>query len=77
MFRVFIVDDEPFIVEGLYDIIDWAEAGLEIVGHASNGQKALEALQETSVDILLTDISMPVMNGLDLIRHARVNTTRI
>lgn len=72
MFRVFIVDDEPFIVEGLYDIIDWAEAGLEIVGNASNGQKALEALQETSVDILLTDISMPVMNGLDLIRHARV-----
>lgn len=71
MFRVFIVDDEPFIVEGLYDIIDWAEAGLEIVGHAGNGQKALEALQETTVDILLTDISMPVMNGLDLIRNAR------
>jgi two-component system response regulator YesN len=71
MFRVFLVDDEPFIIEGLYDIIDWAEAGLEIVGHASNGQKALDALQETSVDILLTDISMPVMTGLDLIRHAR------
>lgn len=71
MYRVFIVDDEPFIIEGLYDIIDWAEAGLEIVGHASNGQKALDALQETSVDILLTDISMPVMNGLDLIRNAR------
>ncbi|MDD9265556.1 response regulator [Paenibacillus sp. GCM10023248] len=71
MFRVFLVDDEPFIIEGLYDIIDWAEAGLEIVGHAGNGQKALEALRETSVDILLTDISMPVMNGLDLIRHAR------
>ncbi|NOV00976.1 response regulator transcription factor [Paenibacillus planticolens] len=71
MFRVFIVDDEPFIIEGLYDIIDWAEAGLEIVGHASNGQKALDALKETSVDILLTDISMPVMNGLTLIREAR------
>lgn len=71
MFRVFLVDDEPMIIEGLYDIIDWAEAGLEIVGHASNGQKALAALQETSVDILITDISMPVMNGLDLIREAR------
>ncbi|NEW08144.1 response regulator transcription factor [Paenibacillus sp. SYP-B3998] len=71
MFRVFIVDDEPFILEGLYDIIDWAEVGLEIVGQASDGQKALEALQETSVDILMTDISMPVMNGLDLIREAR------
>lgn len=72
MFRVFIVDDEPFIIEGLYDIIDWAEVGLEIVGNASNGQKALEALKETSVDILVTDISMPVMNGLDLIREARI-----
>jgi two-component system response regulator YesN len=71
MFRVFLADDEPFIIEGLYDIIDWAEVGLEIVGHASNGQKALDALQETSVDILVTDISMPIMNGLDLIRHAR------
>ncbi|MFD0693928.1 response regulator [Paenibacillus sp. GCM10027628] len=72
MFRVFLADDEPFIIEGLYDIIDWAEADLEIVGHAGNGQKALEALKETSVDILLTDISMPVMNGLDLIREARI-----
>ncbi|WP_326076828.1 response regulator transcription factor [Paenibacillus alba] len=71
MFRVFLVDDEPFIIEGLYDIIDWAEAGLEIVGNASNGRKALDALKETSVDILVTDISMPIMNGLDLIRQAR------
>ncbi|AWB43086.1 DNA-binding response regulator [Paenibacillus sp. CAA11] len=71
MYRVFIVDDEPFIIEGLYDIIDWADYGLEIVGHAGNGQKALEALRHTPVDVLITDISMPVMNGLDLIRGAR------
>ncbi|TXK84415.1 response regulator transcription factor [Paenibacillus sp. N3.4] len=72
MFRVFLVDDEPFIIEGLYDIIDWAEVGLEIVGHAGNGQKALDALKETSVDLLVTDISMPIMTGLELIRHARM-----
>ncbi|MEK8128283.1 response regulator transcription factor [Paenibacillus filicis] len=71
MFKVFLADDEPFIIEGLYDIIDWAEAGLELVGHASNGQRALDALKHMPVDILLTDISMPVMNGLDLIRGAR------
>lgn len=71
MYRVFIVDDEPFITEGLYDIIDWADLGLEIVGHADNGQKALEAMKQTLVDILITDISMPVMNGLELIRAAR------
>ena len=48
MFRVFIVDDEPFIIEGLYDIIDWSEVGLEIVGHAENGRKALDAMQRRS-----------------------------
>lgn len=71
MFKVFIVDDEPFIIEGLYDIVDWAKLGMEIVGHAENGAIALEAMKVTPADILITDISMPVMNGLDLIRHVR------
>ncbi|WP_138755108.1 response regulator transcription factor [Paenibacillus sinopodophylli] len=71
MYRVFVVDDEPFIIEGLYDIIDWSAFGLEIVGSAENGQDALEALKESAPDILLTDISMPVMDGLTLIREAR------
>lgn len=71
MFKVFIVDDEPFIIEGLYDIVDWAKLGMEIVGHAENGAIALEAMKVTPADILITDISMPVMSGLDLIRHVR------
>ncbi|MFD1175545.1 response regulator [Paenibacillus puldeungensis] len=71
MYKVFIVDDEPFIIEGLYDIVDWAKLGMEIVGHAENGLKALERLKQLPVDILITDISMPQMNGLDLIRSAR------
>ncbi|MGO4545815.1 response regulator [Paenibacillus sp. 2TAB23] len=72
MYRVFVVDDEPFIIEGLYDIIDWSAFGLEIVGSAENGQDALEALKESAPDILLTDISMPIMDGLTLIREARL-----
>ncbi|MHA0856839.1 response regulator transcription factor [Paenibacillus sp. CMAA1364] len=71
MYKVFIVDDEPFIIEGLYDIIDWAELGMEIIGHAENGLDALKALQTTPADILITDISMPLMNGLDLIRSVQ------
>ncbi|WP_110930058.1 response regulator transcription factor [Paenibacillus bouchesdurhonensis] len=71
MFKVFIVDDEPFIIEGLYDILDWAKLGMEIVGHAENGALALEAMKGTPADILITDISMPVMNGLELIRQVR------
>ncbi|MGO4733433.1 response regulator [Paenibacillus sp. 2KB_22] len=71
MYKVFIVDDEPFIIEGLYDIVDWSSFGMEIVSHAGNGQAALQALSSQPVDILITDISMPLMNGLDLIREAR------
>lgn len=71
MYKVFIVDDEPFIIEGLYDIVDWPLFGLEIVGHAENGRQALDALGSTPVDVLITDISMPVMDGLTLISEAR------
>ncbi|MBQ4899704.1 response regulator transcription factor [Paenibacillus sp. Marseille-P2973] len=71
MYKVFLVDDEPFIIEGLYDIVDWAQLGMEIVGQAENGKAALQALHEKPVDILITDISMPEMTGLQLIREAR------
>ncbi|MBB6637579.1 response regulator transcription factor [Cohnella thailandensis] len=71
MYKVFLVDDEPFITEGLMDAIDWPAYGLEVVGSAENGEEALERLRHTPVDILITDISMPLMNGLDLIRRAR------
>lgn len=65
MYKVFIVDDEPFILSGLQDILDWEELGLTIAGQAENGQEALEQLREIPADILITDISMPVMTGLE------------
>lgn len=71
MYKVFIVDDEPFIIEGLYDAVDWPRFDIEIVGHAENGKQALEKLQNLPVDILITDISMPIMTGLQLIAEAR------
>ncbi|RUT36498.1 response regulator transcription factor [Paenibacillus zeisoli] len=71
MYKVFLVDDEPFILEGLYDLLDWSQFEMEIVGQAEHGQMALEALATKPVDVLITDISMPVMNGLSLIREAR------
>lgn len=71
MLNVYLTDDEPFIIEGLYDMIDWAALGMAIVGHAGNGKLALEAMEHTPVDLLITDISMPVMNGLQLIGAAR------
>ncbi|WP_438433300.1 response regulator [Gorillibacterium sp. sgz500922] len=71
MYHVFIVDDEPFILNGLRDILDWEQLGLNIVGQAENGKEALDRLADTPVDLLITDISMPVMDGLELIRSAK------
>ncbi|WP_059052243.1 response regulator transcription factor [Paenibacillus senegalimassiliensis] len=71
MYKVLLVDDEKFILEGLSHLIDWSALGLEIAGMVRGGKKALEMLATTHVDILITDISMPGMNGLELIRAAR------
>ncbi|WP_048747000.1 response regulator, partial [Paenibacillus sp. P22] len=71
MYRVMLVDDEPFIVEGLQDAIDWSAFDLEIAAVAGSGKAALEQLKRQPVDLLVTDITMPGMSGLELIREAR------
>jgi len=71
MFKVFMVDDEPFIIEGLHHIVDWQEFGLEIAGYAYDGRQALDKMLDLKVDVLITDIAMPEMNGLELIRELR------
>ncbi|QJC50567.1 response regulator [Paenibacillus albicereus] len=71
MYRVLLVDDEPFIVEGLQDALDWSSFELEIAGTAGSGRAALELLRRRPVDLLITDITMPGMSGLELIREAR------
>ncbi len=71
MYKVFIADDEPFILEGLRHILNWEEFGIEIIGTALNGAEALDALKKNSADILITDIKMPEMDGLQLIKIVR------
>ncbi|OXM14908.1 response regulator transcription factor [Paenibacillus herberti] len=71
MYRVLLVDDEPFIVEGLQDAIDWSAYELEVAGTAGSGKAALELLKQRPADLLVTDITMPGMTGLELIREAR------
>ena len=66
MLRVLLVDDEPFIIQGLRVLIDWEQEGFVIAGTASNGQEAYEFLKKETVDLILADIQMPVMNGLKL-----------
>ncbi|WP_270997897.1 response regulator transcription factor [Listeria seeligeri] len=67
MLKIVLVDDEPLIVKGLESIIPEFEQEIEIVGTAPNGAVALDLFSEQHVDVLLTDIQMPVMDGLELI----------
>ena len=69
MFQVLIVDDEDSVRTYAEIFIDWSSIGCEIAGGAANGQQALEFLSTRPVDIVLTDIQMPVMDGLMLARQ--------
>ncbi|WP_418926463.1 response regulator transcription factor [Enterocloster sp.] len=69
--RILFVDDEAIVRERLKKCIDWEVNGFEVVGAAENGEKALAYLGQLSVNIVVTDIKMPVMDGLELIRNSR------
>lgn len=71
MYRVLIVDDDKLIVDDLIDLLDWQKLDCGTPERASDGSQALKLLQRGDYDIVLTDISMPVMDGVELIRHAR------
>jgi two-component system response regulator YesN len=71
MFRVLLVDDEAMARKGLRATFDWEGCGFKVVGEASNGQKAMPWIEKQDVDILITDIAMPIMDGLELTRLTR------
>lgn len=64
-----IVDDEPIVREGIKNRIQWSDHGFECVGVSENGRDALEAVSRLRPDVVLTDIYMPFMDGLELSRH--------
>lgn len=71
MYKLLIVDDEPLVQVGIKSMLNWGDLNIEIAGTAVNGQAALRLIEETSPDIVITDIKMPVMSGLELIRLCR------
>lgn len=66
MYSVFVVDDEPIVLEGIRSKIDWESSGFTFAGEATDGEIALSMLHEVKPDILITDIKMPFMDGLQL-----------
>ena len=66
MMKVFLVDDEIAIRESLRNSFPWEDAGFQLVGEAPDGEMALPMIRDLNVDILLTDIRMPFMDGMKL-----------
>lgn len=66
LFKVFICEDESIVREGLRDMIPWEKYGFEFVGDAPDGEMALPMIRKLKPDVLITDITMPFMDGLSL-----------
>lgn len=70
--QVIIADDEYLICELIKKMIRWQELQVEFAGYAHNGQELLEQIKKMHPDIVITDISMPLMDGIELIRQTRL-----
>ncbi len=71
MYKVFFVEDEIVTREGIRDNVDWKASGFEFCGEAPDGEIALPLLQTAKPDVLITDIKMPFMDGLQLCKIVR------
>lgn len=73
MYTILIADDEPIIRQGLKCIIDWGKKGFSIAGESSNGEDALRFILTNNPDVVLLDIRMPKLSGLEVVKQARQN----
>ncbi|WP_208585649.1 response regulator transcription factor [Gracilibacillus suaedae] len=68
MIKVLIVEDDKLVRKSLITSFQWEQFDMEIVGDAKNGEKALTFIEEHAVDLMITDLAMPIMSGIELIR---------
>lgn len=72
-YRVLLVDDEILIRDAIKEHIDWSNLGYELAGDCQNGKEAIEFVQTHPVDVVLTDICMPYVDGMELSRYLHDN----
>ena len=68
-YTVLLVDDEEDVIQVIMKKINWEGLGFSVIGYANNGVKALEMVEEYQPDVVMTDIKMPYMDGLELARR--------
>ncbi|MGN7765507.1 response regulator [Paenibacillus sp. 22594] len=71
MKTLIIVDDEPSVLNGLLNYVNWTEQGIELIGTADDGDTGLELIKELKPDIVLTDVQMPAMDGIRMAAEVR------
>jgi two-component system response regulator YesN len=70
-YKVFLVEDEPFTRRGIRNNVDWTSAGFEFCGEAADGEMALPLIEDAQPDVIITDIKMPFLDGLQLSKIIR------
>lgn len=73
MYKLVIADDEEKILEGIANLFPWQQIGFQVMGTFSNGKDLLENIKENPVDVVLSDIEMPFMDGITLARELSKN----
>ncbi len=71
MLKVLVVEDEEMIRKGIVLAVDWAALGCVVVGEAANGEEGLAAVERLSPSLIITDLKMPKMDGLEMLRRLR------
>ncbi len=71
MYKVVIVEDEDIIRKGILLAVDWNKYGFKVVSEASNGKEGLDVILEVKPHLVVTDIKMPIMDGLTMVAEAR------
>lgn len=77
MLQLMIVDDDALMCNQLAALLCWEQLGIEIAAYASDGQEAVQVLKQHDIDLVLTDMDMPKMNGVELIEHINVHYPHI
>ena len=71
MYHVFLADDEPWALMALKNMVCWSDYGFAVSGEAEDGRQALERIERTDPDLIISDIRMPGMDGLALMAALR------